>query len=150
MLLTNEQQLLPLFYGVGFGVWIGLIHAAVYAWRRQRRTSARMRFWQDVWFAFLAGIALFLMLLPLTGGAWRLSVLTSVGVGYAVSYRLIRRPLTRGMHLCFRVGGAVDRFLRHLLTQSVLFLQKTFKKALFFSKKGLQSAFYMLYNKKST
>ena len=150
MLLTNGQQLLPLFYGIGYGMWIGMAYAILLAWRRIRRTTAWIKFWQDIVFALISGIGFFLMLLPITGGAIRLSVLASAAVGCTVSYRLAHRPALTITAVVFRATATADRILRRLWTSLALFLQNSCKKALFFSKKGLQSAFYMLYNKKRT
>jgi len=147
VMLSNGQQLLSLFYCLGFGVWIGTLADAADLWPH-RNTSPVARFLRDAAFAVSAGVLLFLLSLAITGGEIRPAMLLCVGIGIAVGHRTAGRLLRRIIPPIVRFIRQAASCFRHRTAVIGIFLQKTAKKAVFFSKKGLQTAFYMLYNKK--
>lgn len=146
MMLSNQQQLLPLFYGLGCGVWIGIAYDLLLALPVCRSRAGR--FWRDVLFSFAAGALLFLPALAVTSGDIRPSMVMAAGGAALMTHRTLGRWIRTLCKQLYRLLGWFDRFLRRCATKNLRFLQNSFKKAWLFSKKGLQFVFYMLYNKK--
>ncbi len=139
---------MPLFYCLGLGVWLGITYDLLTAFHRDRACRAQQRFLHDILLSASGGTALFLLALAITGGEIRPMMVAAVIGGAVTAHRCVGRWIRVAFIASAGKIRSIDRCWRQISARILKKMQISLKKALVFSKKGLQSAFYMLYNKK--
>lgn len=147
MMISNHEQLLRVFYFLGFGVVLCLYSELFRLWRTVTKPNAFRRFVQDMLLCISSGLGFFLFALAVSGGTLRAAMLGAAALGFAAARltldglrRFVFVPLARFFRPLIdstrRIGAAMREKGRNFR-----------KKVAFFLKKGLHCVRYVVYNK---
>lgn len=138
MLLSNHEQLLRLFYCLGFGALLYAYSALFRLWQILTKARALGRFVSDVLLCVSGGVLFFLFNLAVSGGQLRAAMLLAVALGFATAHLTVR-PIG---HLLMPLVSAARRIGGFMRKKGHNFLKNV---GIFF-KKGLHCIHKVVYN----
>lgn len=146
MLLSNHEQLVRLFYCLGFGGVLCLYDSLFACWRRIAKRAPLRLFILDVILCVTGGGGFFIFSLAISGGELQAIMLLAVALGFAAmrtTRRYVRHllivPLTR---ILTPVACAICHFCAAAREK----MRIVSKKVAIFLKKGLHRIYNVVYN----